>query len=91
MFRESTTLRVASVGTLFLDLESLEGACESAFYIIIFQNKLKIVEITKKIIMHQNKTSMAKAMDSSEIHIPLLSSPGPIEFQYSIFRLRKFV
>ena len=27
--------------------------------------------------MHQNKTSMAKAMDSSEIHIPLLSSPGP--------------
>ena len=27
--------------------------------------------------MHQNKTSMAKAMGSSEIHMPLLSSPGP--------------
>ena len=27
--------------------------------------------------MHQNKTSMAKAMDAPEIHMPLPSSPGP--------------
>jgi len=27
--------------------------------------------------MHRNKTSMAKAMDSSDIRMPLLGSPGP--------------
>jgi hypothetical protein len=48
----------------------------SKFYIIICLNKLKIDENTNK--KNQNKTSMAiTCMGLSEIHGPLLGSPGP--------------
>jgi hypothetical protein len=52
--------------------------CLSEFYIVIFLNKLKILENTKKYMKkNQNKTSMANAMGPSEIHRPLLGSPVP--------------
>jgi hypothetical protein len=55
--------------------------CRKKFRIIIFLNRLKIIENTKKKpLEHQNKTSMVKAMVPSEIHRPFLGSsdPGPM-------------
>jgi hypothetical protein len=55
----------------------------SEFCIIIFLNKLKLVENTKKQSTKKqneknlNKMSMAKIMGPSEIHSLLLGSPGP--------------
>jgi hypothetical protein len=49
----------------------------SEFYIIIFLNKLKIVENPPKKSKNPPKKSMAKAIGPSEIHEPLLGSLGP--------------
>jgi hypothetical protein len=51
----------------------------SEFYIIIFLNKLKIVENTKKKTHEKIKIKciMLRIWGPSEIHRPLLGSPGP--------------